>query len=94
MTTPSTQAQRPYIRVFVFLVLLTIVEVGVALALTANPAKIPLLIALAIAKASLVALYYMHLRFEGRLLRTIAVFPFILAIVLALLPTFDALARR
>ncbi|MGQ0605018.1 MAG: cytochrome C oxidase subunit IV family protein, partial [Anaerolineales bacterium] len=64
---PSTS--RPYMRVFVFLVVLTLVEVGVASVLAASPAKVPLLLALAIAKAALVALYYMHLRFEGRVLR-------------------------
>ena len=94
MSTHSSQAQRPYMRVFVFLVVLTATEVGVAFALSANPAKVPLLIALAIAKATLVAMYYMHLRFEGRLLRVIAVSPLILSIVLALAPAFDTLTRR
>jgi cytochrome c oxidase subunit 4 len=79
-------------RVFAFLVLLTLAEVGVAFVLTTSAAKVPLLIALAIAKAALVAMYYMHLRFEGRVLRIIAISPFILSILLALAPTFD-LAR-
>jgi cytochrome c oxidase subunit 4 len=81
-------------RVFAFLVLLTVVEVGVAFVLAASSAKAPLLIALALAKATLVAMYYMHLRFEGRVLRLIAIFPLILSIVLALAPSFDVLARR
>ena len=94
MTTHSTQTPRPYMRVFGFLVLLTAVEVVVAFVLSASTAKVPLLVALAIAKATLVAMYYMHLRFEGRLLRAIAVFPLILSLVLALPPAFDVLARR
>ena len=94
MSTHSSQAHRPYMRVFAFLVVLTATEVGVALELSANPAKVPLLIALAIAKATLVAMYYMHLRFEGRLLRVIAIFPLLLSLVLALAPAFDALTRR
>ena len=89
-----TLTRRPYMRVFAFLVLLTVVEVAVAFVLSASAAKVPLLIALAIAKAALVAMYYMHLRFEGRVLRAIAVFPFILSILVALPPAFDVLARR
>jgi cytochrome c oxidase subunit 4 len=81
-------------RVFALLVVLTAAEVGVALAPLSKSAQVPMLIALAIAKAALVALYYMHLRFEGRLLRLIAVFPFILSLVLALPPAFDVLTQR
>lgn len=92
--THTSSARRPYMRVFAFLVLLTVVEVGVAFVLAASSAKAPLLIALALAKATLVAMYYMHLRFEGRVLRLIAIFPLILSIVLALAPSFDVLARR
>jgi len=93
MSTESSHANPGYMRVFVFLIILTAAEVGVALTLHGAP-KIPLLIALAIAKATLVAMYYMHLRFEGRLLRFIAVFPLVLSIILAMLPTFDVLMRK
>jgi cytochrome c oxidase subunit 4 len=81
-------------RVFVFLVVLTVLEVILAFVLAASAAKAPLLIALAIAKATLVAMYYMHLRFEGRVLRVVAIFPLLLSILLALPPSFDVLARR
>ena len=94
MSTNSGHSRRPYMLVFVFLIVLTVVEVGVAFALSGNPAKVPLLLALAIAKATLVAMYYMHLRFEGRLLRFIAIFPLILSIILALAPSLDAMSRR
>ena len=93
MTQTPAAHPRPYMRVFGFLILLTAAEVGVAFVLSASTAKVPLLIALAIAKAALVAMYYMHLRFEGRLLRLIAIFPFILSLVLAIPPAFDVLAR-
>ena len=91
MSTESSHANPGYMRVFVFLIILTAAEVGAAMALTTSPAKIPLLVALAIAKATLVAMYYMHLRFEGRLLRFIAVFPLVLSIILAIPPLVDAL---
>jgi len=94
MAHPPAAHRAPYMRVFVFLVVLTVLEVLLAFVLAASPAKVPMLIALAIAKATLVAMYYMHLRFESRLLRAIAVFPLILSIVLALAPSFDVLARR
>ena len=92
MSTESSHANPGYMKVFVFLVILTVAEVGVALALATSPAKVPLLIAMAIAKATLVAMYYMHLRFEGRLLRFIAVFPLVLSIILAIPPLVDALS--
>ena len=84
----------PYMRVFVLLIMLTAVELLVALSPLAKSSQVLLLIALAIAKATLVAMYYMHLRFEGRVLRVIAVFPLILSIGLALAPVFDVLSRR
>jgi cytochrome c oxidase subunit 4 len=87
-------AHPPYMRVFVLLIVLTVVELLVALSPLAKSSQVLLLIALALAKATLVALYYMHLRFEGRLLRAIAIFPLVLSIILALAPGLDALSRR
>jgi len=92
MSTESGHANPGYMRVFVFLIILTVAEVGAAMVLATSSAKVPLLIALAIAKATLVAMYYMHLRFEGRLLRFIAIFPLILSIILAIPPLVDALS--
>lgn len=92
MSTESSHANPGYMKVFVFLVILTVAEVGAAMVLATSPAKVPLLIAMAIAKATLVAMYYMHLRFEGRLLRFIAIFPLVLSIILAIPPLVDALS--
>jgi cytochrome c oxidase subunit 4 len=95
MTTAPVTHRRPnYMLVFVFLGLLTAVEVGVAFVGLSKSVQVPLLIALAIAKATLVGMYYMHLRFEGRLLRFIAVGPLLLAIILALPPLIDSLGHH
>ncbi len=83
-------ARKPnYMLIFVFLAALTAVEVGVAFTSLAQSARVLLLLGLALAKASLVAMYYMHLRFEGTLLRIIAVVPLLFATILTLLPFLD-----
>ncbi|MBE3143799.1 MAG: cytochrome C oxidase subunit IV family protein [Planctomycetes bacterium] len=64
------QKQPNYLGVFLILVLLTAVEVGV----TYLPIpRIPVLIPLAIVKASLVAMYFMHLKFDQRIFRFVFV---------------------
>ena len=83
-------AKKPkYLTVFAALAALTVAEVGVALSSITTSTRVVLLLVLALAKASLVALYYMHLRYEGPILRVIATFPILLIIVLLLLPSFD-----
>ena len=73
MNTPETQPthKRPnYLGVFLILAVLTAVEVGV----TYLPLpRIPILVPLALAKASLVALYYMHLKSDRRVFSVIFV---------------------
>ncbi|HEX5633656.1 MAG TPA: cytochrome C oxidase subunit IV family protein, partial [Gemmatimonadales bacterium] len=59
-----------YLVVFVVLAVLTVVELGVALSAgIPRPAVVVALVALALSKAALIALFYMHLRFETRILR-------------------------
>lgn len=53
--------QPNYVGVFVILVILTLLEIGVTF--TSLP-RIPILIPLAVLKAGLVVLFYMHLRFD------------------------------
>lgn len=93
-TSTATRHRPNYMLIFVFLGLLTAVEVGVAFIGLPKSIQVPLLIALAIAKATLVGMYYMHLRFEGRLLRFIAVGPLLLAIILALPPLIDSIGHH
>ncbi len=71
-TTPAEKHNSPnYIAVFVALVVLTAIEVGVTY-VAALP-RLLVLIPLAIAKATLVVLFYMHLRFDSRVFTAIFV---------------------
>ncbi len=72
METSSVEQHKSpnYVAVFVALVVLTAIEVGVTL--TSLP-RVVVLIPLAIAKATLVVLFYMHLRFDSRVFTLIFV---------------------
>ena len=74
-----------YIGIFVMLTLLTVVELGVAF-VSHIPRHILLLILLALAvwKALLVALYFMHLRFETNRVRILAIAPLPLAVIMVI----------
>ena len=79
----------PYVLVFFALVGLTIVTVAVAMH-RFEPELVNVLIALVIAsiKGSLVALYFMHLKYEGKLIYLIFIVPLCLCVllVMALIP--------
>ena len=84
MSNASTKHHPNYIAVFWVLVIFTFSELGVTkLSISKLPMAL-ILICLAMTKALLVAMYYMHLKFEKRLLILIAISPFIIAIVLTL----------
>lgn len=76
-------AEPNYMGVWLGLFLLTVAEVGVAF-LSGLPkwVIVLILVGLAIWKALLVALYYMHLRFEPNRLRVVALAPLPLAVIL------------
>lgn len=69
---------RQYVVVFAVLTALTLVEVGVATT-TGIPrrATVLALVTIAVAKAALIALFYMHLRFETRILRATVLGPLV-----------------
>ncbi len=87
--TPST-----YIKIALVLFALTALEVLVyeighggaltALRSTVEPIVVPLLIVLSAAKFALVAMFYMHLKNDGKLLSGIFVFPILIAVALAM----------
>ena len=89
-----------YLGIFILLVALTVVTVIVAFVHIESEAK-KVLIALTIAsiKAAFVALFFMHLKFEGKLIYLILLVPVFLSVVLviSLIPdivhssAFDAL---
>jgi cytochrome c oxidase subunit 4 len=77
-----------YMAIFWYLAVLTVVEIAVIFLPIAKLAIGVMLVALASAKAALVALYFMHLRFETRTLGYIALTPVLIGalLVLVLLP--------
>ena len=86
----AAAAHRPnYLLIFGVLFVLTLIEIGVALTGVAESAQVVLLLALAFTKATLVALYYMHLKFEGPIIRIIAAVPVLLLLVIIMIPIFD-----
>ena len=78
-----------YLAVFAVLAVLTAVEVGLVFTGAAQSVQVVLLISLAFTKAMLVALYYMHLKFEGPIIRIIAAVPVLLLLVVIMIPIFD-----
>ena len=87
--------QRRYIQVFVWLAVLTAIEIGVIYLPLSKFAIGLMLVLLAATKAALVALYYMHLAVEKRTLMYIALTPALLCVLLifALLPDLGAITR-
>jgi cytochrome c oxidase subunit 4 len=73
-----------YVLVWVALAVLTAVEVGITYLSWSKTTLIVVLIGLAVWKAVLVAMYFMHLKYEKRPLRILAVAPIPLAFILVL----------
>jgi cytochrome c oxidase subunit 4 len=82
-----------YIGVFWWLLILTILEIGVIYTPLAKMVIAFLLVSLAISKAALVALYFMHLKFERLTLGVVALSPFILCVFLILMLLPDIFPR-
>jgi cytochrome c oxidase subunit 4 len=78
MSAGETHEHPNYMLIFWYLLGLTILEVAVPSVIHAQVPKVALLVSMAVAKASLVALYFMHLRFEKKLLGIIAVTPMVI----------------
>jgi cytochrome c oxidase subunit 4 len=89
------QEERRYIVVFVWLAVLTAVEIGLTYVPISKFAIGAGLVLLAATKAVLVALYYMHLVNEKRTLAYIALTPMVLCVFLVfmLLPDLGAITR-
>jgi len=87
--------QRRYLQVFLWLAILTALEIGVIYMPIATLAIGLILVVLAATKAALVALFYMHLSVEKRTLTYIALTPALLCVLLvfALLPDLGAITR-
>ncbi len=83
MTTAHTEPN--YIGVFWWLLALTVLEIAVIYTPLAKLIIVILLVGLALTKATLVALYFMHLKFERSTLGLIALTPLILCVFLILM---------
>ncbi len=73
-----------YVKVAILLTIITALEVGVIYIRRLTPILIPLLVVMAAAKFTLVALFFMHLRYDGRPLSALFVGPLVIATGLAI----------
>jgi len=89
----TTHSHPNYLRIFWILFALTVVEVAIAYAGLPKVLLVSLLIVLAVWKAALVALHFMHLKFEKTTLTMIALSPFILCVFLILMLLPDIFPR-
>ena len=81
----SDHEQPKYLLIWGALAVLTAIEVGVAFLGLSRATTILTLLGLAVWKALLVALYFMHLKYESRALRIIAAAPLVPAALLVLI---------
>ena len=87
MTTAHTEPN--YMAVFWWLLALTVLEIAVIYMPVARMIIVILLVGLALSKAALVGLYFMHLKFERLTLGLIALTPLFLCIFLILMISPD-----
>ena len=74
-----------YLRIFYILLALTIVEVAIVYLHLPKMLLVGLLVVLAVWKAALVAMHFMHLKFERKTLALVALTPFVLCVFLILM---------
>lgn len=89
----TAHSHHNYIKIFIILSVLTAVEVGVTFLGLPRTLLVALLVGLAVWKAALVALHFMHLKVEKKTLTIIAVIPFILCVFLSLMLLPDIYPR-
>ncbi len=87
--TAIAHKQPNYMGVFWWLLVLTVLEIAVIYTPLARMAIAALLVSMAISKATLVALYFMHLKFERVTLGLVALSPFLLCLFLISMLTPD-----
>lgn len=89
----TAHAHPNYIKIFIILSVLTAVEIGVTFLGLPRPLLVALLVSLAVWKAALVALHFMHLKIEKKTLTIVAIIPFILCVFLSLMLLPDIYPR-
>ena len=85
-----------YVIIAAFLIVLTVMEITVFYVHPLRPVLVPVLLVLAAAKFALVAMFYMHLKYDGWLLTGIFMFPLLAAMILlaALIMLFAYLSHH
>jgi cytochrome c oxidase subunit 4 len=91
-TVTDDHEEANYMRVFYWLAALTVIEIGVIYLPLAKLTIGIMLVGMALAKASLVGLYFMHLRYEKRTLGMVALTPLVICtlLIFALIPDLTA----
>ncbi len=84
-----------YLRIATVLVVLTAVEVAVYYIPAMKTWLVPTLLVLSAFKFGLVAMFYMHLKFDSRVFSWLFVFPIVIAaaVIVALMLLFGAMSR-
>ena len=96
----ETEVRHPgaatYLIIAAFLLVLTVMEITVFYVHPLRPVLVPVLLVLAAAKFALVAMFYMHLKYDGWLLSAIFMFPLLAAMILlaALIMLFAYLSHH
>jgi caa(3)-type oxidase subunit IV len=83
--TTEAHSTSAYIKIFWLLLVLTIVEVAIVYMGLPKMLLASLLVIFAVWKAALVAMHFMHLKFEKKTLAMIAIVPFVLCVFLILM---------
>ena len=94
-TVTDDHEEADYMRVFYWLAALTVLEIGVIYLPLAKLTIGIMLVGMALAKASLVGLYFMHLRYEKRTLGMFALTPLLICtlLIFALIPDLTSNLR-
>ena len=82
MTDGQSHAHPNYWAIWAYLLVLTVVELGIAFLPWPKEVQLLVLLFLAVWKAVLVALFFMHLRWEGNRMRIFAIAPLPLTIII------------
>jgi len=91
--TSTSHSASTYIKIFYILLVLTIAEVAIVYMGLPKLLLAGLLVIFAVWKASLVAMHFMHLKFEKKTLAVVALAPFVLCVFLILMLTSDIFPR-
>jgi len=83
--TTDAHSTANYIKIFWILLALTVIEVAIVYMGLPRMLLVSLLVVFAVWKAALVAMHFMHLKFEKKTLTIVALAPFVLCIWLVLM---------